>query len=76
MVQTTGYGFLAGASPTAATTPFVVKISRNTATSGVITTDEEHGVVSVAAAISYDPNTVGSAATLSGKGTAWLGVLV
>lgn len=69
VVQTTGYGFLAGATPTAATTPFVVKISRHSGTSGVIAADEEHGVVSVTATISYDPTTVGSAATLSGTTT-------
>jgi hypothetical protein len=69
VIQTTGYGFLAGSSPVAATTPFVVKISRNQYTSGIVSTDEQHGVVSVVATILYDPQTVGSAATLSGTTT-------
>ena len=66
-VSTMGSGFLAGASPTAATTPFVMKIS-TASNAGVISTDEQHGVVSVAATIQYDSENgrTGTAVTLSG----------
>ena len=69
VVTTTGSGFLAGATPTAATSPFVVKISTNAYNSGHIATDEQHGVTQVVATIYTDPQTVGSTATLSGTAT-------
>lgn len=69
VVSTAGYGFLAGSSPTAATTAFVIKISTNTGTSGLVSSDEEHGVTQVVATLYTDPQTVGTTSTLSGTAT-------
>jgi hypothetical protein len=73
VISTAGYGFLAGASPTAATTPFVVKICKYNSASYVISTDEEHGVTQVVAAVSAYPGTnnkpAGGDATMTGTTT-------
>jgi hypothetical protein len=55
VVQTNGYGFLAGSSPTAATTPFVVKIVD--AGGNTVTTDEQHGVTQIVATVTTTPTT-------------------
>ncbi len=73
VISTAGFGFLAGASPTAATTPFVVKICRYNHASYVISADEEHGVTQVVATVSAYPGTnnkpSGGDATMSGTMT-------
>ena len=56
VIKQTGYGFLAGATPTAATTPFIVDIQSTSSSSGsAISSDEQHGVTQIEATIVADP---------------------